>query len=114
MFRALRSVSCDITHDTGGTICYEHWVLRLAISYSRDREYDLRRALGSVSLDILTKQGVRVVTGPGFCRRYDLLRALGYASCDICYKHWVLPFVISHTKQGVRFITGIGFKRNRG
>ena len=47
MFRALGSVSCDITHETVGTICYGHWVLRLVISH--------------------TRQGVRFVTGIGFC-----------------------------------------------
>ena len=105
MFRALGSVSCDITHETGGTICYGHWGLRLVISH--------------------TRQAVRFVTGIGFCvlrfhtrdRGYDLLRALGSASCDIthetggtiCYGNWVLRLEISHTRQGVRFVTGIGF-----
>ena len=94
---ALSSASCDITHETGSTICYGHWVqtrgtmcykhsvLRLVISY--------------------TRQGVRFVTG------------IGSASCDIthetrgtiCYGHWVLRLVISHTRQGVRFVTRIGF-----
>ena len=46
LLRALGSVSCDITHETGGTICYGHWVLRLVISQ--------------------TRQGVRFVTGIGF------------------------------------------------
>ena len=47
LIRALGSVSCDITHETGGTICYRHWVLRLVISH--------------------TRQGVPFVTGIGFC-----------------------------------------------
>ena len=105
MLRALGSASCDITHETGGTICDGHWVLRLVISH--------------------TRQGVRFVRGMGFCvfgyytrdRGYDLLEALRSASCDIihetrgtiCYGHWVLRLVISHTRQGVRFATGIGF-----
>ena len=105
LLRALGSASRDITHETGGTICYGHWVLRLVISY--------------------TRQGVRFVIGIGFCvlwyqtrdRGYDLLRALGSASCDIthetvgtiCYGHWDLRLVISHTRQWVRFVTGIGF-----
>ena len=71
-----------------------------------------------------TRQGVRFVTGIGFCvlryltrdKGYDVLRALGSASCDItqvtrgtiCYGHWVLRLVI-HTRQGVRFVTGIPF-----
>ena len=47
LLQALRSASCDIIHATRGTICYGHWVLRLEISY--------------------TEQGVRFVTGIGFC-----------------------------------------------
>ena len=74
LIRALGSVSCDITHETGGTICYGHWVLRLVISH--------------------TRQGVRFVTGIGFCvlsyyigdRGYDLLRALGSVACDITHE----------------------------
>ena len=88
MLRALGSVSCDITHDTGGTICYGHWALRLVTT--------------------LTKQGVRFVAGIGFCvlyyhtrdKGYDLLLALGSA-LD-------LRLVISHTRQGVQFVTGLG------
>ena len=92
---ALGSASCDITDETGGAFCYGHWILRLVISQMR--------------------QGVRVVTGIGFCefgyltadrgydlsraldsafcdithetgRKYDLLRALGSASCEITYE----------------------------
>ena len=47
MLQALRSSSCDIIHETGGTVCYGHWVLRLVISH--------------------TRQGVRFVAGVGFC-----------------------------------------------
>ena len=84
---------------------YGQWLLRLVI--------------------FSTEQGIRFVTGIGFCillyltrdRGYDLLRALAAASCDIshetggtiCYGHWLLHLVISHTRQGVRFVTGIGF-----
>ena len=105
LLKALGSASCDITHETGGTSCYGHWVLRLVISH--------------------TRQGVRLVTGIGFCllwyhtrdKGYDLLRALGSASCDItdkmegtmCYGHWVLPLAISLTRQGIRWVTGLGF-----
>ena len=46
LLRALGSASCDIIHETRGTICYGHWVLRVVISH--------------------TKQGVRFVTGIGF------------------------------------------------
>ena len=108
MLRALGSASCDITHETGGTICYVHCVLRLVISY--------------------TRQEVRLVMGIGFRKGHDLFEALGSASCDIthetggticyghwvqtgstiCYRHCILRLVISHTRQGVRFVTGIG------
>ena len=65
LLQALCSASCDIMHETGGTICYRHSVLRLVISY--------------------TRQGIRFVTCIGFCvlwchtgdRGYDLLRVLG-------------------------------------
>ena len=85
LLRAAGFASCDITHETVGTICYVHWALQFVISH--------------------TKQEVRFVTGIGFCilryrtrdTGYDLLRAFG------------LHLVISHTKHGVRFATGIGF-----
>ena len=164
MLQALASAACDITHETAGTICYGHWVLHFVISHtrqgvrfatgigfcilgyhSRDRGYDLSRALGSASCDIThetggticygpwvlhlaishTRQGVLFVTGIGFCilsyhtrdRGYDLLRAWGSASCDtthetggtICYGHWRLHLVISHMRHGVRCVRGIGF-----
>ena len=47
LLRALGSVSCNITHETRGTTCYGHWVLRLVIIHRR--------------------QGLRFVTGIGFC-----------------------------------------------
>ena len=126
MLRALASASCDITQETGGTICYGHWVPCLVISYTR-KGYVLLRALDSASCDILHETG----------GTNDLLRALRSASCDItqetggtigyghwvlrlvisrtrqggtiCYRLWVLRLVISHTKQGIRCVTGIGF-----
>ena len=87
MLRAVGSASCDMTHaGQAATICNGHWGLPLVISH--------------------TKQGVRFVTGLGFCvlgylRRgtgYDFLRALGSASCDI-----------TQAGQGIRFVTGIEF-----
>ena len=153
MLRALGSASCDIMYETGSSICYQHWVLRLVISYTRqgydlsrpfsfcvlryhirDREYELFRALRSASCDIthetggtiyfghwilrlvisVSRQEIRFVTFIGFCvvsyhtrdRRYDLLRALVSASCGIshetggtiCYVHWILGLVISRTR----------------
>ena len=106
MLRAFGSVSCDITHETGGTICYGHWVLRLVISITHETRGTI--CYGRWVLPLVfsyTRQG------------YDLLQALRSASCDIthetggtiCYGHWVLRLVISHTRQGVRFGTGIGF-----
>ena len=35
VLQALGSASCDITHETGCTSCYGHWVLRLLISHTR-------------------------------------------------------------------------------
>ena len=105
MLPALCSASCDIRHETGGTMCYRPWVLRLVTSH--------------------TRQGVRVFTGIGFCvlryhtrdNGHDLFRAFGSASCEIthetagtiCSGHWVLCHVVSHTTQGARFATGLGF-----
>ena len=125
MLRAVGSASCVITHETVETICYGHWVLRLAISHTRQEVRFAIRALGSASCDITyetggticsghwvlrlvlsnTRQGVRVVTGSGFCvlcyhtgdRGYDLIRALGSASCAITHA------------TGLRFVTAIGF-----
>ena len=86
MLRALGSVSRNITHGTGGAICYGHWVLRLVISHRRQGD-DLLRALGSASCDITDETGG-----------------------TICYGHWILRLVISHTRNsGYDFATGIGF-----
>ena len=74
--RVLGSSSRDITDETGGTICYGHRVLLLVISHTRqgvrfaagigicvlcyhtrDRGYDLLRALGSASCDLAHETG---------------------------------------------------------
>ena len=105
MLPALGSASCDISHETGGTIRYGHWVLRLVISHKRQ---EVRFCYGHWVLRIVishTRQGD------------EFSRALGSASCDIthetmstiCYGHWVLRLVISLTRQGVLFVIGIGF-----
>ena len=47
VLRALGSASCDITHETMGEVCDGHWVLCLVIAH--------------------TRQGVRFLTGIGFC-----------------------------------------------
>ena len=81
------SASCDITHETRGTICYGHEVLHLVIAH--------------------TRQGVRFVTGIGFCilfyhaqdRMHDLLRASGSAGGTIGYGHWVLHLWISQLQS---------------
>ena len=83
LLRALGSASCDLAHETGGTICYGHWVLHLVISH--------------------TRQGVRFLRGLGFL----IVRGIGicvlcYHTRDrgtMCYRHCVLPLVISHTRQ---------------
>ena len=86
LIRALGSVSCDIAHETGGTICYGHWYVRLVISHTR-QEVRIVRALGSASCDIIHETGG-----------------------TICYGHCVLRLVISHRRQGVGFVAGIGFR----
>ena len=85
MLRALGSASCDIPHETGGSICFGHWVRRLVISYTR-QGVRFVRALGSASYDITHETGSTISCG-----------------------HWVLCLVLSHTRQAVRFATGIGF-----
>ena len=42
LLRALGSASCDITHQTGDTICCWHWVLRLVISHTRQQDWNTR------------------------------------------------------------------------
>ena len=74
LLRALGSVSRNLTHETGGTMCYRHRVLRLVISHPRQGD-DLLRALGSASCDITDETGG-----------------------TICYGHWILRLVISQTR----------------
>ena len=76
----------EITHGRRGTICNGHCVLHLVISPTKQRGYDLLRALASAPCDITDETGG-----------------------TICPGHWVLHLVISHTKQGVGLVTGIGF-----
>ena len=85
MLRALDSASCDITHETGGTICYGHSILRLVISH--------------------TRQGIRFVTDIGFCGCDITHETGGTLYCG----HWVLCLVIFHMRPGLRFNTGVGF-----
>ena len=59
--------SCEITHETGGAICFGLCVLYLVISPTKQRGDDLLRALGSASCDITHDTGVRFVTGIVFC-----------------------------------------------
>ena len=76
LIRAFGSASCDITHETGGTICYEHWVLPLVISHARQ---------GSI------------------CYGHWVLRLVishTRQGGTICYGHWILPLAISHTRKG--------------
>ena len=133
MLRALDSVSCDFIHEITvrflpGIRIMIHkrdrgtrwgWVLRLVISHTR-QGYELLRALGSASCDIIHETGGTICYGHWVLhlvishtrRGYDLLRALGSASFDIthetggtiCCGHWVLCLVISHTRQGVRLL----------
>ena len=81
------SAFCDSRHETGGTICYGHWVLHLMM--------------------ITFETGLTVFYG------HENLSA----SCDsrhetrstICYGHGVLHLVIADTRREVRYVTGIGF-----
>ena len=67
MLRALESASDDIIYETGGTLCYGHWVLR-----SRDIVYETVATIcyrhWVLRLMIShTRQGLRFVTGIGCC-----------------------------------------------
>ena len=42
MFGALGSASCEISHETGGTFCYVHWILRRVISHTRQQDWNTR------------------------------------------------------------------------
>ena len=135
LFQALGSASWGFTHETGGTICYGHWVLHLEITHETGGticyvywalpfviSHEIRGTISYrhwvLHLAIShTKQEARFASGIVFCilryhtrnRGYDLLRALGSASCDITHEsggtvyngHWVLRLMISRTKQGV-------------
>ena len=103
------SASCDILHQTGGAICYGHWVLRLDILYKTKETICNGHWILHLVISY-TRQRVRFLT-------YDVLRTLDSASRDIIYEtadtifygHWILGLVIPHTRQGVRYATGIGF-----
>ena len=75
------------------------------ISPTKQRGYDLLRALGSATCDITHETGVRFVTGIELSS-CDITYETGGTTCD---RHWVLHVVISHTRQGVRLVTDIGF-----
>ena len=69
----------------GVRVVTAHCVLHLVISPTKQRGYDLLRALGSATGDITHETGVRFVTG------------IGLSSCDITHE------------KGVRLVTSIGF-----
>ena len=91
MLRALGSASCDITHETGGTICYGHWVLRLVISQTRQGVRFVIRAFGSASCDIAHETRGTICYGHWMLRRDIFYETWG----TICYGHWVLRLVTS-------------------
>ena len=67
LLRALGSAFCDIAHETGGTICYGHWVLRLVLSHTRQ---GFTSCAGHWVLRLVisqTRQAVSFVRGIGFC-----------------------------------------------
>ena len=71
---ALGSASCDITHETAGTICHGHWVLR-DITHETRETNNFSRSLSSASCDITHE--IRGTRG---------------------FRHWILRLVISHTR----------------
>ena len=66
MLRALDSASSDITHETGGTICSGHWILRLVISFTRQEVRFVGHWVPRLVISH-TRQEVRFVTGNEFC-----------------------------------------------
>ena len=112
LLRALESASGYLTHTRDRV--YGLWVLW---NHTRNRGYDLLRHWVCIWWIPHTRQGVRFVTGIGFCflwnhtrgRGYNLLLALGPAFCDIayerpgvtiCYGHWVLYLDITYGRGG--------------
>ena len=130
LLRPLGPASFDVTHETRGTTCFGHWVLRLMVSrtkqgvrfvtgirsasfditlfilryHTRDRGYDLLRTLGPEYL----------VISPTNRRGYSLLGA-GLGILLIAHEtrgtvgcgQWALHLVTPHTRQGGSFVTGI-------
>ena len=80
MLRTFGSAPFDITHETGGTMCYRQCLLRLVIS--------------------LTRQGVRLCSA-----RCDIKHETGGTTC---YGHWVLHLAISQTRQGYDLLCALG------
>ena len=103
---ALGSASSEITHETGGSICYGCWVLHFVISPTKERGWRFVTEMGSASGDHAPARG------------YDLLRALGSASGEIthgrrgtcCYGALCSASCdLAYETAGLRFVTGIGF-----
>ena len=67
------------------TICYGHWVLRLVISYARQR-HELIRAFDATSYNILYK-----------------------IKNTISYEPWVLCLVISYIRQTIRALISASY-----
>ena len=122
---ALGSASCDITHKTGdtncfelcrnsgGTICYGHWVLHLVISHTiqgydlshtKQRGHDLLQALDLYLVLSHTRHGVRFVSGIVFC----ILRYHSRDGDTTGWEHSVLRLVISHTRPGCDLLRELG------
>ena len=86
----------------------------------RAREYELLRALGVASCDIIYepwstscyRHRITHETRGTSCYGHWVLRLVishTKQGATIRYRHWVLRLVISHTGRGVRLVTGIGF-----
>ena len=107
------------------TVRYGQWVLHLLISYTkqgerfvmciglcslsshtRDRGYDLLRALACVFHDITHETGGTTCYVHWASASSDITHE---TDGTICYGRWVLHLVISHTRHEVRIVSGIGF-----
>ena len=91
LLRALGSASCDITDETGATVCYAH-----GGSSSSDITHETEGTIcyGHLVLHLVishTRQGVRLCSA-----RCDITHETGGTTC---YGHCVLYLVISPTKE---------------
>ena len=129
MLQALDSIFCDISHETAGTLHYDHWVcdtigetrgaicsghwlLCLMISLTKQEVgFCYGHWVLYLDCDVTQEIRVRLATGIGFCvlryqirpKRCGFLRAFGSASSDVIYKRHEVRFV-----PGSRFFDETG------